>query len=157
MYASLFVAAVLLGGVAAGAQQPPPSSTKDALDLKAFVGTWKASYHGDIFATLVLREDRGSLAGTLNNFDLSFDKEGNLTDGTHKDSGDAPLLNVRFKSGALQFVVMQKDQYAPSTEWKFVLKSAGEAELTPLLDHQLNTPQDAAVKPIPMLRDRPSK
>ena len=158
MCASLFFAMAFFASVAARGQQTPASGAKDATpDLKAFSGTWKASYHGEVFAILILREDRGSLAGTLNNFDLSFDKEGNLADGTHKDSGDAPLLNVRFKSGALVFVVMQKDQYAPSTEWKFVLKSAGEAELIPSLDHQLNTPQDATVKPIPMFRERAAK
>jgi hypothetical protein len=156
--ASLFLTIAFFASPAARTQQTAVTNAKDAApDPKAFVGTWKASYHGDVFAILVLRQDRGSLAGTLNNFDLSFDKEGNLTDGTHKDSGDAPLLNVHFKSGALQFVVMQKDQYAPSTEWKFVLKSTGEAELIPSLDHQLNTPQDATIKPIPMFRDHPSK
>jgi hypothetical protein len=126
-------------------------------DLKTFIGTWKASFHGEVFAVLVLRVERGSLAGTLNNFDVSVDKDGNLSDGTHKDSGDAPLLNTRLKSGALEFVVMQKDQYAPSTEWKFIPKSADDGELTPLLEHQLNAPKDMVVKPIRMVRERPSK
>lgn len=123
-------------------------------DPKSFVGTWKATFNGEVFAILVLREERGSLAGTLNNFDISVDKDGNLKEGTHKDSGDAPLLNARFKSGALEFVVMQKDQYAPSTEWKFIPKSANEGELTPLLGHQVNAPKDMVVKPIPMIRER---
>jgi hypothetical protein len=71
------------------ARQGDKQATDGKPDLKAFVGTWKASYKGDVFATLVLNEERGSLSGTLNNFDLSVDKEGNLTDGTHKDEGDA--------------------------------------------------------------------
>jgi hypothetical protein len=140
------------------AAQNGPDAPKEATDdLRAFVGTWKATFHGDVFAVLVLREERGALAGTLNNFDISVDKDGNLNDGTHKDSGEAPLLNTRFKSGALVFVVMQKDQYAPSTEWKFVPKSPDEGELTPLLDHQVNAPKDMVVKPIRMVRDHPSK
>jgi hypothetical protein len=141
-------------GGQAGSGAPPPEAPPD---LKAFVGTWKATFHGEVFAVLVLREEHGSLAGTLNNFDLSLDKEGNLSDGTHKDSGDAPLLNARFKSSALEFVVMQKDQYAPSTQWRFVPKSADTGELTPLLEHQVNAPKDMVVKPIPMFRERPSK
>jgi len=128
------------------AKETPP-------DLKTFVGTWKASFNSEILAILVLKEQGGALSGTLNNFDISVDKEGNLIDPTHKDQGDAPLLNARFRSGALLFVVMQKDQYAPSTEWKFAPKSADEGELTPILDHQVNAPKDMIVKPIRMVRE----
>jgi hypothetical protein len=134
------------GQNAAPAKENPP-------DLKPFVGTWKASFNGDVFAILVLREDRCGLSGTLNNFDIGVDKDGNLNDNTHKDQGDAPLLNTRFKSGALWFVVMQKDQYAPSTEWKFIPKSPDEGELTPVLDRQVNAPKDMIVKPIRMVRE----
>jgi hypothetical protein len=153
----LFVGLFAFGCAAGAAQNGPPASRDAAPDLKSFVGTWKASFHGEVFAVLVLREERGSLAGTLNNFDISVDQDGNLSDGTHKDSGDAPLLNARFKSGALEFVVMQKDQYAPSTQWKFAPKSAEEGELTPLLEQQVNAPKDMVVKPIRMVRERPSK
>lgn len=146
----LALSALAMSGFAAqGAGQ-----AKDvAPDLKAFVGTWKASFNGEVFAILVLKEQGGSLSGTLNNFDISVDKEGNLKDGTHKDSGDAPLLNAHFVSGVLDFVVMQKDQYAPSTEWKFLPKSANEGELTFLVEHQANAPKDMLVKPIRMVRD----
>jgi len=148
-------AAILAASFPAHAAQNSSGSVKDTTpNLKTFVGTWKATYNGEVFAVLVLREERGGLAGTLNNFDISVDKDGNLTGGTHKDSGEAPLLNTRFKSGALVFVVMQKDQYAPSTEWKFIPKSADEGELTPLLEHQVNAPKDMIVKPIRMVRDR---
>jgi hypothetical protein len=139
------------------AQSGSDAGKEAAPDVKTFVGTWKATFNGEVFAVLVLREERGALAGTLNNFDISVDQDGNLKEGTHKDSGDAPLLNTRFKSMALEFVVMQKDQYAPSTEWKFIPKSADEGELTPLLDHQVNAPKDMVVKPIRMVRDHPPK
>jgi len=123
-------------------------------DLKPFLGTWKANFKGEVFAILVIREDRGSLAGTLNNFDIGRDKDGNLNDDTHKDFGDGPLLNVRIKSGALYFVAIQKDQYAPSTEWKFVPKNAQEGELTQLIDGQPYSPNGSVPKPILMLRER---
>ena len=139
------------------AQNGTDGSKDVAPDLTTFVGTWRASFNGEVFAVLTLRKERGSLAGTLNNFDISVDKDGNLSDGTHKDSGDAPLLNVHFRSGALEFVVMQKDQYAPSTQWKFAPKSPDAAELTPLLEHQVNAPKDMVVKPIRMVRDRAAK
>jgi hypothetical protein len=156
--ALLLLVAPFAGGRSAHAAQNGTDASKDAApDLKAFVGTWKASFDGEVFAVLVLRDERGSLAGTLNNFDISVDKEGNLSEGTHKDSGDAPLLNAHVKSGALEFVVMQKDQYAPSTQWKFAPKSADEGELIPLLEHQVNAPKDMVVKPIRMVRERPSK
>lgn len=159
---SRFVCAALVSAAASfacsfavHAAQDSSASVKDATpNLETFVGTWKATYNGEVFAVLVLHEERGGLAGTLNNFDIVVDKDGNLNDGTHKDSGEAPLLNTRFKSGALVFVVMQKDQYAPSTEWKFIPKSADESELTPLLEHQVNAPKDMVVKPIRMVRDR---
>ncbi|MGD0957329.1 MAG: hypothetical protein ABR953_10955 [Candidatus Acidiferrales bacterium] len=122
-------------------------------DLKLFLGTWKASFKGEVFAILVVREDRGSIAGTLNNFDIGRDKDGNLDDDTHKDFGDGPLLNVRVKSGALYFVAIQKDQYAPSTEWKFLPKNAQEGELTQLIDGQPYSPNGSVPKPILMLRE----
>ena len=157
-FAPSLLIACLLVSVSLRAAQSGSDAAKDAMpDLKTFVGTWKANFNGEVFAILVLREERGSLAGTLNNFDIRVDKDGNLVDGTHKDSGDAPLLNARFRSGALVFVVMQKDQYAPSTEWKFIPKSAEEGELIPLLDHQANAPKDMIAKPIRMVRERSSK
>jgi hypothetical protein len=123
-------------------------------DLKPFVGTWKASFKGEVFAILVLKEHDGSLTGTLNNFDLSVDKEGNLLDGTHKDQGEAALLNPHFKSGALVFVVMQKDQYYPSTQFSFVPTIARAGELTPSANNPPYANSGASVKPIPMVRER---
>jgi hypothetical protein len=122
-------------------------------DLKAFVGTWKASYKGEVFATLVLKQERGTLSGTLNNFDLSVDKQGNLIDGTHQDDGDAPLLNVHFKSGALYFIVLEKDQYRSGMNWKFTPINAQQGELSPVLDHQEDVPKDLVIKPIRMIRE----
>jgi hypothetical protein len=122
--------------------------------LKAFVGTWRGSFQGEIFAILILKKQDGTLKGTLNDFDLAFDKDGNLADGTHIDFGDAPLLNVHFKSGALFFTAIEKDQYRPPTEWKFVPLNPKEGELTPLLDNQLDKPKDMVVKPIRMVRGR---
>jgi len=151
--AALLMGAAAMSPDAASRSQTLSTSAKEETpDLKAFVGTWTAVYQGEVFAVLVLREYRGGLAGTLNNFDIAVDKDGNLREGTHKDQGDAPLLNARFKDGALLFVVMQKDQYAPSTEWRFVPKSAGEGELTPLLERQFNAPKDMVAKPIRMIR-----
>jgi hypothetical protein len=151
----LFIAApsIAAPGLTASANQNAEQAKEAAPDVKAFVGTWKASFNGQVLAILVLKEERGALTGTLNNFDISVDKEGNLIDPTHKDQGDAPLLNARFRAGALLFVVMQKDQYAPSTEWKFTPKSPDEGELTPVLDHQVNAPKDLIVKPIHMVRE----
>jgi hypothetical protein len=138
---------------AGSANQTAEPAKENAPDLKAFVGTWKATFNGEVLAILVLKEQGGALSGTLNNFDISVDKDGNLIDPTHRDQGDAPLLNTHFKSGALVFVVMQKDQYAPSTEWKFAPKSGDEGELTPVLDHLVNAPKDMIVKPIRMIRE----
>ena len=90
----------------------------------------------------------------MNNFDVVTDKAGNLIDGTHADDGDAPLLNVRFKSGALYFVVLEKDQYSAGMNWKFTPLNAQEGTLTPLLDLQDNIPPNVAIKPIQMLRAR---
>jgi hypothetical protein len=143
--------AVLPFPVSAG--QVSRQSKENLPDLKSFVGTWKASFKCEVFAVLVLAEKDGKLTGTMNNFDVSFDKEGNLADDTHKDVGDAPLLNAHFQSGALFFVVMEKDAYHPSATWKFVLKTAEEGELTLLLDNQPEAPQDRVIRPIRMLRD----
>lgn len=136
------------------AGQDDKQANESQPDLKAFVGTWKATYKGDVLAILILKEQNGKLSGTLNNFDISVDKDGNLDDGTHKDDGDAPLLNVHFKSGALYFIVLEKDQYRAGMNWKFVPLNAQEGELTPMLDHQEDVPKDTVIKPIRMVRDR---
>lgn len=122
-------------------------------DLRAYIGTWKASFQGKVFAILVLREDRGSLEGTLNNFEIAGDKQGNLRDGTHIDIGVSPVISPRFKNGALIFTVAQKDAYAQTTDWSFVVKNKREGELTEILDNQIELPATTVIKPIPMLRE----
>jgi hypothetical protein len=143
--ASIFLGAGLSAHQHAGAGSPP--------DLSAYVGTWKATFHGKVFAILVLREDRGSLQGTLNNFEIATDKQGNLIDGTHIDIGVAPLISPRFKNGALIFTVAQKDAYAQTTDWSFFVKSEREGELTEILDNQIELPASTVIKPIPMYRE----
>ena len=152
-YLALVVTCLLTQACPSLARQGDKQATDSPPDLKAFVGTWKASYKGDVFAILVLKQERGTLGGTLNNFDLSVDKEGNLVDGTHKNDGDAPLLNVHFKSGALYFIVLEKDQYRDGMNWKFVPLDAQQGELSPLLDHQADAPKDLVIKPIRMARE----
>jgi hypothetical protein len=139
---------------AVSAGQSDAQAKQTSPDLKAFVGTWKATFNGDVFAILILKEQDGKLSGTLNNFDINVDKDGNLADGTHKDDGDAPLLNVRFRDGALVFIVLEKDQYRSGMNWKFIPLNAQEGELSPVLDHQEDVPKDMAIKPIRMIRDR---
>jgi hypothetical protein len=138
-------------------QSRATEQTKDARPaLKPFLGTWKGSFGGKVFAILVVKQDdRGDIAGTLNNFDIGRDKSGNLDDDTHIDVGDGPILNVHLRSDALYFVAIQKDQYSPSTEWKFVPTNASEGELTQMLDGQPYSPNGSVPKPILMLRDRP--
>ncbi len=148
-------ACVLSLTLIASAALPSQHSAEKPFEPKAFAGTWKASFRGEIFAILTLKEQRGELSGTLNNFDLRVDRDGNLADGTHKDTGEAPLLNIHYKSGALYFVVAQKDAYAQPTEWKFAVKNDREGELTELLDNQINVPPDTVIKPILMVRDNP--
>lgn len=152
---SLFFAFACLAvrPLSVSAGQDNQQSKENRPDLKPFVGTWKASFKGEVFAILVLAEKDDKLTGTLNNFDVSFDQEGNLADDTHKDVGDAPLLNVRFQSGALVFVVMEKDAYHPSATWKFSPKTAEEAELTLLSESQPDAPANLKVKPIRMFRE----
>lgn len=135
-------------------QNATPPKEDAAPDLKPFVGTWKASFKGSVFATLILKEQDGKLSGTLNNFDVVTDKDGNLIDGTHADDGNAPLLNVHFKSGALYFVVLEKDQYSAGMNWKFTPLNAKEGTLAPLLELQDNIPPNVVIKPIQMLRAR---
>ena len=153
---SLTLACLYFGASApiVSAGQNDAQAKENSPDLKSFVGTWKASFKGEVFAIVILKEHDGALSGTLNNFDLSVDKEGNLLDGTHKDQGEAALLNAHFKSGALVFVVMQKDQYYPSTEWKFVPTSSQDGELTPSANNPPYANSGSSVKPIPMVRER---
>ncbi len=150
----LLLAIVCFGALhlSASTRQSTAPAKEDAPDLKSFVGTWKATFKSQVFATLVLKEQDGKLSGTLNNFDVVTDKAGNLVDGTHADEGDAPLLNVHFKSSALYFVVLEKDQYSAGMNWKFTPLDAQEGTLTPLLELQDNIPLNVVIKPLQMLR-----
>jgi hypothetical protein len=139
---------ILAGALPAVAGQSHDSSP----DLKPFLGTWTASINGNVFAVLALKAEKGEIAGTMNNFDISVDKDGNLTDGTHKDTGESPLFNARVKDGTLSFLVVEKDAYSQPAKWKFVPRSADEAELDVVLDDQINAPPDMVIKPIRMVR-----
>lgn len=147
-----FVIAAII--VAPGISAQRQSGAGSRPDLSAYVGTWKASFQGKVFAILVLREKRGSLEGTLNNFEIAVDQAGNLADGTHIDFGVSPLISPRFKNGALIFTVAQKDAYAQTTDWSFVVKNSREGELTEDLDNQIELPASTVIKPIPMFRER---
>jgi hypothetical protein len=150
LLAGFFVISAAIAPAIRSAQQ---SSAGAQPDLRAYVGTWKASFHGKVFAILVLREYRGSLQGTLNNFAIAVDKQGNLIDGTHIDIGVAPIISPRFKNGALIFTVAQKDAYAQTTDWSFVVKNKREGQLTEILDNQFELPASTVIKPIPMFRE----
>jgi len=148
---------VALGAPAGVARQnaAAPQAKEAKPDLKPFVGTWEGSFNGKVFAVLVLKEEKGDLSGTLNNFDIGRDKDGNLDDDTHTDVGDGPILNVHLRSGTLYFFAIQKDQYNPSTEWEFVPKNEKEGELTELIDGQPRAANGSIPKPILMLREHP--
>jgi hypothetical protein len=143
----------MVAGPSARARRQNPPEAQATPDLKAYVGTWKASFQGKVFAILVLRENRDSLEGTLNNFAITVDKHGNLADGTHIDIGVSPLISPRFRDGTLIFTVAQKDAYAQTTDWSFVVKSKREGELRENLDNQLEAPMSMVIKPIPMFRE----
>lgn len=140
---------------ASAGQSATSQPTKEAKpDLKPFLGTWKATLGGKVFAILVFREDRGGdLAGSLNNFDIGRDKDGNLDDDTHIDVGDGPIFNVQLRDGYVYFLAVQKDQYSPSTEWRFIPRDAREGELTQLVDGKPYSPNGSVPKPILMLRE----
>jgi hypothetical protein len=150
--ASLLACLCLPARAVMGARQTAAADADNPPDPKSFVGTWTAKFEGQPLAKLILSEKNGKLSGSLNDFDLEFDKDGNLADGTHADVGDAPLLNIHFKSGTLFFTVIEKDQYRPASEWKFVPLNADEGELTPLLEHREDVPKDLVAKPIRLHR-----
>lgn len=155
--ASIFIAALLALALAAivpsvSAQKQSGANADAQPRLRAYVGRWKASFQRKVFAILVLRENRGSLEGTLNNFAIAVDRQGNLIDGTHIDIGVSPLISPRFKNGVLIFTVAQKDAYSQTTDWSFVVKNKREGELAENLDNQLEAPMSMIVKPIPMHR-----
>ncbi|MDE3109903.1 MAG: hypothetical protein KGL02_08175 [Acidobacteriota bacterium] len=142
-----------LAAIAPAIRAARQGNSRTRSDVRAYVGTWKARFHKKVFAILVLRENHGALEGTLNNFEIAADKQGNLTDGTHIDLGVAPLISPRLKDGALIFTVAQKDAYAQTTDWSFVVKNSREGELTEILDNQIELPANTIIKPISMFRE----
>lgn len=151
---ALTLPALLALPVVAQGTAPELKSDDARTELKPFLGTWKASFQGKVFAILMLRKDRGDLAGMLNNFDLGWDKDGNLDDDTHIDVGNGPIFNVHLRDGYVYFLAVQKDQYSPSTEWRFLPKNAREGELTQLVDGKPYSQNGTILKPILMIRDR---
>jgi len=150
--AGLFL--LIFSAIAPALRSAQQSKSSAQPELRAYVGTWKASFRGKVFAILVLREDsRGALEGTLNNFEIAVDKHGDLIDGTHIDLGIAPIISPRFKNGALIFTVAQKDAYAQTTDWSFAVKNKREGELIENLDNQIELPASTVIKPIPMFRE----
>lgn len=151
----IVLAFAIITTLAAPGRARPQSNSSSAPTpaLRVYAGTWKASFQGKVFAILVLRVSHGSLEGTLNNFEVAYDKHGNLTRGTHIDIGVSPIISPRFKDGALIFTVAQKDAYSQTTDWSFVVKNGHEGELTEILANQLEAPMSMAVKPIRMFRD----
>lgn len=153
--AASFAFVLAVAALAPSLRARPESNRAGAQpDLRAYLGTWKATFQGKVFAILVLREDRGSLEGTLNNFEIAVDKQGNLAEGTHIDIGVSPIISPRFRNGALIFTVAQKDAYAQTTDWSFAVKNSREGELTEILDNQIELPASTIIKPIPMFRER---
>jgi len=151
-FALAVAAFAVLSAPSASARRQNDSSATKGPEMGAYVGTWKATFQGKVFAVLVLREKRGSLEGTLNNFEIAVDRQGNLIEGTHIDIGVSPLISPRFKNGVLIFTVAQKDAYSQTTDWSFVVKDSREGELTENLDNQLETPMSVVIKPIQMYR-----
>lgn len=159
---ALAAALLAVSAFAAAAAQGNQQSPDKPADLKPFVGTWKATFRGQVFAILKLKEERGDLVGTMNNFDVRFDAQGNLTDGTYAiidltntAPADLPLISPHWKAGSLIFLVSQKDLYAQPIMWKFAVKNSKEGELTELPNGQLYAPSGGAIKPIRMTRDNP--
>jgi hypothetical protein len=157
IWRAIFVVAVLCcaSAVSAERQNTAASDRETPPDPKPFLGTWKASFQGQPLVVLTLKEEKGTLDGRMNNFDLFFDKDGSLNSNTHIDVGDAPLLNIRFKSGAIVFTVIEKDQYHPASEWKFAPINDHEGDLTPMLEHNEDSPPGLVAKPIRLTREKP--
>jgi hypothetical protein len=106
-------------------------------NLKQFLGTWQARFHGRSFMTIKL-ENKGHLTGSFSNARISTDADGNLTDA--EEQSCCTTLSRATASGD-QLHVVGKDTDGSELEFDIKLLSSNEAEV------QMIAPPDVKIKP----------
>src|SRR3954464_5686592 len=68
-----------------------------------FTGTWTATYKGDTFARLQLRETNGVLTGRISLGNVHGDKDGVVDEVISPAVIDTPMFDVSLRDGVLRF------------------------------------------------------
>jgi hypothetical protein len=137
------LAFVTLCCASASAQHFTPATASNA---KQFVGTWKATFQGNVFLTLALRIDGNKLVGTMSHADIELNKAGELTKAEASGGAD-PIADLRVKDKILRITIKSADG-SDSIKSALTLITTNDAEL------QMLVPQDVpAPKPWKLKRD----
>jgi hypothetical protein len=127
------------------------SSAKEA-DFKFFLGTWKASFKGDVILIITLKEENGKPFGTSESGFVHMDEKGEITEASSAEGkGKAILGNLHFQSGAMFFEV--PDTPDPPIRFKLTLRGPNAADAQILPDGLPEEMKKMIFKPIPMVRE----
>jgi hypothetical protein len=113
-----------------------------------FVGTWTAQIDGTRIIELVLRTEKGSLAGSIRVCGFSIDTEGTGKLGlvtNEKMSPDLPLRNAKVSANSVSFD--WKDPDGDENHWKLELTGTDAGHLI-----WLHLPTGLKAEPIPVRR-----
>ena len=118
--------------------------------ISEFAGTWQGKFNGNLYVTLKLTKEGDHLTGTITNFDITTDPQGNLTAATVKQ-GESQVSEARIADGALLVVV--KDSGAKDGDdtdiYRMTLTSTDAAEFAP---QAAVADGNAVVKPLKLER-----
>jgi hypothetical protein len=124
----------------------PAGANAAATDLLPFAGTWTASHDGTRIVELVLRVEKGNLAGVIRvcGFTINTEGSGKIDQVTNeKLSADLPLHNLSVSGKSVSFD--WKDPDGDESHWKLELTGAEEGRLI-----WLGLPSGLKANPIPV-------
>lgn len=111
-------------------------------EQRDFVGTWQATFKGDVFMTLKITGGP-SIAGTLSGGNIRVDESGELTEASGGGE-EHPISNVKVDGDRMSFDWKDDDE---TLKMEFKLTGAGAAEL-----QFLSLPEGVKMKPIRFTR-----
>ena len=108
----------------------PVATSAAATDLQPFAGTWTALHDGVRILELVLRVEKGNLAGAIRicSFTINMEGSGKIDQVTNeKLSNDLPLHNLTFSGKSVSF--NWKDPDGDENHWRLELTGADAGRL----------------------------
>jgi hypothetical protein len=115
------------------------AQTASAPTTADFAGTWTAEFHKQIWLTLTLVPEKGTLAGTMmHSVQISADNEGDITK-VDDDMVSAKVVHVELQGQTLQ--IDSTDEDGSTDFYRMVLTDKDTAELRPMTSDGASAPK----------------